>query len=198
MSAHKKSLFRRQRAVWEGQTPPALLCEACGAVSAQPSLPHAAETRAQVKFQVLSNPSTLLHRTAQISAANKQDQWDSARKSPRTYFSSCYAIPPEKIQKQIKKKKLRQDGEPEGIVTKELGDFFQRFRAKEMQQESCKTAHGHNTDTRFAAVLRGGVFFFFFFCLRAAGHAALIHCKLPRAQQCAPPLRSPQLWSRGL
>lgn len=105
MQTHKKSIFRKQRAVWEGQTPPALLCEACGAVSTQPSLPHAAKMRAQVKFQVLSNPSTLLHRTAQISAANKQDQWDSARKSPRTYFSSCYAIPPEKIQKQIKKKK---------------------------------------------------------------------------------------------
>lgn len=150
--------------------------------------------RAQVKFQVLSNPSTLLHRTAQISAANKQDQWDSARKSPRTYFSSCYTIPPEKIQKQIKKKKkLKQYGEPEGIVTKELGDYFQRFRANEMQQESCKTADGHNTDTRLAAVLIGGVLF----CPRAAGHAALIHCKLPRALQCAPPPCSPQLWSRG-
>lgn len=92
-----------------------------------------------------------------------------------------------------KKKKLKQYGEPEGIVTKELGDYFQRFRANEMQQESCKTADGHNTDTRLAAVLIGGVLF----CPRAAGHAALIHCKLPRALQCAPPPCSPQLWSRG-
>lgn len=38
---------------------------------------------------------------------------------------------------------------PEGIFTKQLWDpFLERFRVKEMQQESCKTAHGYKTDMR--------------------------------------------------
>lgn len=38
---------------------------------------------------------------------------------------------------------------PEGIITKQLWDpFFERFRAKEMQQENYKTAHGYEIDMR--------------------------------------------------
>lgn len=38
---------------------------------------------------------------------------------------------------------------PEGIITKQLWDpFFERFRAREMQQESCKTAHRYKIDMR--------------------------------------------------
>lgn len=38
---------------------------------------------------------------------------------------------------------------PEGIITKQLWDpFFERFRAKEMQQESCKTAQRYKIDKR--------------------------------------------------
>lgn len=38
---------------------------------------------------------------------------------------------------------------PEGIITKQLWDpFFERFRVKKMQQESCKTAHGYKIDVR--------------------------------------------------